>query len=233
MKWLWIAIVLLGRSTPSGWLRAQGADMTVLREATLVRAEIARSTAALRQYGWTEQTEVLVGGSLKSLDTFTCRYDADGKLLRTVLDNSKQIEAGRATSNRPTNRSKADLRDYIERSVSRIHEYAPPKPELIDHVLHNGQVSFGQSTDGKSEIRFSRYYVDGDSYVFTYDPQSKLLLRANVWSSLGSSKDPVTMEAVFETLPDGVTHISSAVLTAKKKSVLVRMRNLDYHKVAP
>ena len=41
------------------------------------------------------------------------------------------------------------------------------------------------------------------------------------------------MEAVFETLPDGVNHISSAVLTAKKKSVLVRMRNLDYHKVAP
>ena len=143
MKWLWVAIVLLCRSTPSGWLRAQGADMTVLREATLVRAEIARSTAALRQYGWTEQTEVLVGGSVKSLDTFTCRYDADGKLLRTVLDNSKQIEAGRATSNRPTNRSKADLRDYIERSVSRIHEYAPPKPELIDQCCTTGRSPSG------------------------------------------------------------------------------------------
>jgi hypothetical protein len=233
MKWLWIAAVLLCPSTPSGWLRAQGADPNVLREAAAVRAEIARSTAALRQYGWTEQTEVLVGGSVKSLDSFTCRFDASGKLLRTLLDNDKRIDSGRATSNRPTVRGKADLRDYIERSVSRIHDYAPPQPELIDHVLQNGQVSFAQTADGKSAIRLTRYYIDGDSYVFTYDSKSKLLLSATVASSLGSPKDPVTLEAVFETLPDGVNHISSAVLTAKKKSVLVRMRNLDYHRVAP
>ena len=153
----------------------------LLREAALVRAEIARSTAALRQYGWTEQTEVLVGGSVKSLDTLHVPLRRRRQTPENAArQRANEIDAGRSTSNRPTVRSKADLRDYIERSVSRIHDYAPPKPELIDHVLHNGQVSFGQSADGKSEIRFSRYYVDGDSYVFTYDPQSKLLLRANV-----------------------------------------------------
>jgi hypothetical protein len=39
------------------------------------------------------------------------------------------------------------------------------------------------------------------------------------------------MEATFETLPDGVNHIGSAILTAKKRSVQVRMRNVGYYKL--
>jgi hypothetical protein len=231
MKSRRITLALLCWSAASAWIRAQGADPSLLKEAAAVRAEIGRSVAALRQYAWTEQTEVLVGGSVKSSDTFACRYDASGKLLRMLLDTGKQLEGGRSTSNRPSVRGKADLRDYIERSVTRIHEYAPPRPELIDHALLNGQASLGPVADGRSEIRLTYYYLAGDSYVFTYDSRSKLLLRATVRSILGSAKDPVTMEATFETLPDGVNHIGSAILTAKKRSVQVRMRNVGYYKL--
>jgi hypothetical protein len=69
--------------------------------------------------------------------------------------------------------------------------------------------------------------------VFTYDSASKALLRATVASTLGGPKDPVTLEAVFETLPGGVNHLSSAVLTAKKKKVVVKRQNVDYRKMAP
>jgi hypothetical protein len=233
MKWRWAALVVLCLSTSSAWLRGQGADANLMREAEAVRAEIARSAAGLRQYAWTEQTEVRVSGSLKSSNSLTCRYGASGELVKTPLETREQQDAGTATSKRPTVRGKADLRDYIDRAISRIHNYAPPKPELIDYVLNNGQVSLGQPADGKSEIRLTHYYENGDSFVFTYDSRSKLLLRATVVSSLGSAKDPVTLEAVFETLPDGVNHVSSAVLNAKKKSVQVRMLNLDYRKPAP
>ena len=68
--------------------------------------------------------------------------------------------------------------------------------------------------------------------VFTYDSVSKVLLRVNVVSSLGSPKDPVTLEAVFETLPDGVNHISSATLNASSRKVQVRARNVMYQKIA-
>jgi hypothetical protein len=225
--------VLLCLSAPSGGLRGQGADANLMREAAAVRAQIARSASGLRLYTWIEQTEVRVGGSLKSSSTLQCLYDASGELLNTPLATGEQMDGGRSTSNRPMVRSKADLRDYIERAVSRVRDYAPPKPELIDYVLREGQVSLGQSADGHSEIRLARYYVDGDSLVFTYDSRSKLLRRADVASNLGSAKDPVTLEAVFETLPDGVNHLSSAVLTAKKKNVQVKMLNLDYRKAAP
>jgi len=227
------ASLLLCLSAPPRWMHAQGSDPNLMREATAVRAEIARSAAALRQYLWTEQTEVSVGGSVKSTRELTCHYDPSGELLKTLARNGKEMEAARAISNRPSVRSKADMQDYIERAITRIQDYVPPKPEQIDHLLQSGQASLGQSAEGHSEIRLTNYYVRGDSFVFTYDPASKALLRATVASTLGGPKDPVTLEAVFETLPGGVNHLSSAVLTAKKKKVVVKRQNVDYRKMAP
>lgn len=233
MEMRWMAPVLLCLSGSSSPAPAQGADANVMREAAAVRAEIARNAAALRQYTWTEQTEVLVGGSVKSTDAFTCRYGEDGALLKRPLGEGKQMEAARAVSNRPTVRGKADLQDYIERAFTRIYNYVPPKPAQIDYLLQNGHASLGQSADGKSEIRFTHFYLAGDTVVFTYNPQSKALLRGTISSYLGGPKDPVTLEAAFEPLPDGVNHLGSATLNAKAKKVVVRVRNLDYRKAAP
>jgi hypothetical protein len=228
-----IATLLFCLSTSVCKVRAQGADTHLMREAEAVRAEIARSAAGLRQYAWTEQTEVLVSGKMKSMNAFTCGYDTSGALSKTPLAKGKQMDAGRTTSNRPAIRGKADMRDYIERAVSRIHTYVPPDPKQIDYLLQNGHASLGQSQEGKSELRLTHYFVEGDSLAFIYDPQSKVLLRATIASQLGSPKDPVALEAVFETLPDGVNHLKSALLKAKARKVEVRMRNLDYRKAGP
>ena len=76
------------------------------------------------------------------------------------------------------------------------------------------------------------YFQTGDSVVFTYDPKSKVLLQVNVFSDLANPKDPVTMEAVFETLPDGVNHLASTTLNAPAKKVQIKTRNMLYEKLA-
>src|SRR5215831_10773805 len=78
----------------------QAADPNVTLEAAAVKAEIARSLAGLRHYSWTEQTEVLVGGDVKSTTQATCRYDASGELIKTPLAGEEQKRANPA-SNRP------------------------------------------------------------------------------------------------------------------------------------
>lgn len=40
------------------------------------------------------------------------------------------------------------------------------------------------------------------------------------------------MEALFETLPDGVSHFSAATLNAPAKKVQVKTRNVMYQKLA-
>jgi hypothetical protein len=203
-----------------------------MREVSAVRAEVSRSAVALRQYTWTEHTEVLVKGDVKSSSTVICRYDGSGALTKTPVGADNDREKSKAVSRRPMVRKQADMQDYIERAISRIHTYVPPKPQQIDHLLQNGSASMGPSSTGKSEVRFTHYFEDGDSLVFTYDSVSKGLLRVSIASTLGSPKDPVTMEATFETLPDGVNHVASATLNAKKRNVQVKMRNVMYQKVA-
>ena len=212
---------------------AQGIDANLVREVAAVRAEIARSLAALRQYTWSEETEVLVSGSVKSTSSYTCMYDGSGELMKAPLGSGQEMKPGSATSNRPRVRGRADLRDYIERAVSRIHNYVPPDPKQIDYLVRKGYASLGQTANGKSEIRLTHYFVDDDSLLFTYDSTSKVLLNAVISSSLGSPKDPVLLEATFETLADGANHLSSATLNAKARKVLVRTRNFDYRKAGP
>jgi len=217
--------------SPVEAIHAQGANPDLVREVTAVRAEIARNAAALRQYTWIEHTEVLVSSDLKSSTDVLCRYDAGGGLTKTPIAGDER-DKSKAVSRRPMVRKQADMQDYIERAVSRVHTYIPPKPQQIDHLLESGLASFGKSSTGKSEVRFTHYYEDGDSLVFTYDPVSKTLLGVSIASTLGSPKDPVVLNATFETLPDGVNHVSSAVLDAKKRRIQVKLRNSTYQKVA-
>jgi hypothetical protein len=176
--------------------------------------------------------EAFASNDLKSSTDLICRYDSAGRITKTPASADDEREKSRAVSRRPLVRSSADLRDYIERSISRIHSYVPPKPEHIDYLLQNGFASLGQSESGKSEVRFTYYYEKGDALVFTYDSVSKVLLRVSIKSTLGSPKDPVTLEAVFETLPDGPNHLSFATLIAPKRKVQVKMRNDGYQKLA-
>jgi len=127
-------------------------------------------------------------------------------------------------------RKRAEMEDYIGRAISLIHNYVPPKPDQLQYLLDNHRASMGQTEAGKSELRFSGYYKDGDTIAFTYDPISKRLLSAKITSDLGP-KDPVTLDAVFEPLPDGINHLSSTVLLAKKRGVEVKTRNVQYQKV--
>ena len=224
-------LLLCGLCHPYG-IRAQGVDPNLLREVSAVRAELARNNANLRQYTWTALTEVSVKGDVKSSSSYKCRYNPSGELTRTLADTGKEMETANAVSKRRKERSKAEMQDYIERAVTRIYKYVPPDPDQIDQLLKNGSASLGRSNSGTSEVLFKEYFDTGDTVLFVYDSATKVLLRANITSTLGSPKDPVTLEALFEKLPDGVNHVSSATLNAPAKKVQVKVKNISYEKLA-
>jgi len=212
---------------------AQGTDPNLLREADAVRTVLANAKAALSAYTWTEYTEVLVEGKVHSTEEFTCRYNAKGEVMRTLKgETAPEGKPGSAVSNKARSRSKAAKQDYIERAISLIRYYVPPNPDRITAMLQNGTAALGASEGGKSEIRFQRYFMAGDSMVFKYDSASKALLHVTITAFLGDKKDPVTLEAGFGVLPDGVAHLDSTTLDAKVKKVQVKTRNLSYQKVS-
>ncbi len=233
MKPLIVAAGVLCGLMPLRCTFGQGADPNLLREAEAVRTVLANAKAALGTYTWTEYTEVLVEGKVHSSEEFTCRYNSKGEVLRTLKgETAPEGKPGSATSNKPRSRSKAAKQDYIERAISLIRNYVPPNPDRITAMLQNGTASLGPSEGGKSEIRFQRYFMAGDLMVFKYDTASKALSHVTITAFLGDKKDPVTMEAEFGTLPDGVAHLDSTTLNAKVKKVQVKTRNLSYQKIS-
>ncbi len=211
---------------------AQEMSPDLKREVTAVRENVARSLAALSKYKWTEHTQVLVKGKVHSTRDMSCRYDSEGKVQKTPIGPVKEDKTPDTMSKRPANRKKADMADYVERSITLVHSYLPPKPDQLQFLLEHGYASVGQAGQGMSEIRFKRYLMDGDSLVYTYDSVSKALRRIDIKSNLGSEKDPVTMAAEFESLPGGVNHLSKAKLNAPAKKVEVNTQNSDYEKIS-
>ncbi|HTS63449.1 MAG TPA: hypothetical protein VMH28_15600 [Candidatus Acidoferrales bacterium] len=227
-----IFVMLLAASCGPHRISAQSIDPKVALELMAVRGEVARNNDALRPYTWTEHTEVSVDGSVKSSTAFLCRYDASGELTRTPLGDPKDEKTPNPVSKRHSVRAKAGMQDYIDRAISRIRVYVPPKPESMQYLLQNGGVSLGQAEAGKSQLRFTHYFEAGDSLLFTYDTATKALLYAAIASTLGSPKDPVTLDVVWATLPDGINHVASTLLKAKRKNVQVKTWNDTYQKVA-
>jgi hypothetical protein len=207
-------------------------DPQLAPEVNAIRAEVARSTIALRRYTWTEHVQVLVNGKVHSSSDSSCRYDDSGQIVKVPLGTDVSPEKANEISKRPSVRAKGDLQDYIRRTITLVGYYVPPSPEQLDAMLARGEASLDRSESVKSHIRFKNYHQRDDTMTFTYDAVSKVLLQVTVLSSLGgSSKDPVTMDAVFDTLPDGVNHLATITVTAKSKKIEVRTQNVSYAKV--
>jgi hypothetical protein len=223
-------LLLFNLITPQG-LRAQATNADLATEVAAVRSELDRSANGLRPYVWVEHTEVRVNGDLRSSTDFSLNFDKDGYVVRTPL-HAKLADNGNAVSKRGSQRRKAEKNDYIERAVSTIQDYVPPKQDKIDYMLRSGQASLEPGENGASAMRFKEYFQPGDSMVFTYDPMTKVLRKVSVSTTLGGNKeDPVTLVALFEPLPDGVNHMTSATVRAAKKKVEVKRTNGDYSKL--
>lgn len=200
-------------------LHAQNFDPELAGEVNLIRARLAQDNTALRQYTWTERTEILEKGKVKSTREAECRYDANGQVIKTPINpDPKQSKI----------RTKSEKEDYIERAVTMIGNYVPPDPQQIDAMLARGAASVEPSAPGQLAIRFKGYYQGSDSFIVSYDPTTKMVKHVTVLTTIGGPKDPVSLEAIFETLPDGVNHMVSATVTAKTQKIEVKTRNTSY-----
>jgi hypothetical protein len=226
-----ITLILVAEGLFLRALCAQGADPAVVREVVLVRDEVTSSLQALQHYTWTERTDVSVDGKPKSSTTFLCHYDGSGELIRKPVSDNSQKPANQF-SNRPVVRKRADLEDYIDRAVASMRDYLPLKPDRIQYMLEHKQVAYTQSGQNRGEFHLTSYFQEGDSIVFTCDPVSKAMLQVHVATTLGTPKDPVTMEALFEKLPDGTNHLANATLNAPRRKVQVKRTNFSYAKSA-
>ncbi len=206
-----------------------------------IKQSLAKNQAALKQYTWTESTEISLKGEVKKREQNQCRYGPDGKVVKTPIQTGDQAaQQQQDTGGRRRGRLKEDivehkvdeLKDYMKQVSALVKQYVPPDPQKLQSAADAGNVSIQPSpAQAVSNITIKDYLKPGDSVVLGFDPSAKKLRSYSVQSFLNNSKDnPVTLNVTFASLPDGTNYPQQTVLDAPGKKIQVKTTNSGYAK---
>jgi hypothetical protein len=196
-----------------------------------LKATLAASQAALRQYEWIETTVVSLKGEEKSRRQQRCYYGSDGTLQKVVVDASPPPDAKRGLRGRVIANKTAELTDYMQNAVSLVKSYVPPNPNKIQAVKDAGKVTIEVLEPGKrARINLHDYQKAGDNLGIEIDLGSNRIARVSVSSYLDSATDVVTLNAAMGQLNDGTAYASDIALNAPAKNLSVTVQNTGYRK---
>ena len=213
---------------PGGSAWAQTTQQELLQKLATVKESVARNQAALREFTWTERTVTSVKGEVRKTEVATCHYRPDDQLERIPVSESAQSRSGLKA--KIFEMKSTALEGYNQRLLDLLNLYLPPSPRLMTTAHQAGNASLGPSPAGTITLDFRNYLVSGDSLIFNFDSATRSLRKIFVNTYLGDPKDPVTLFAVFATLPDGTNYVSSTTLKEKAKGIEITIQNTNYRR---
>ena len=211
---------------------AQNLQQQIQQKLATVKESAARNKAALRQYTWTEQDQILYKGEVKKTTQFICRYGPDGQVQKTQLGEPAPEKKKRGLRGKIVEEKTDEMKDYMQRAVSLIHRYVPPDPQGMQAAADAGNVMVGGAGPGQIQLQFKNYVKQGDSMSFQFDSATRSLTTVNVNSYLDDPNGPVTLQVTFQMLPDGTNYSANTVLNAPAKNIQVNLTNSNYQKLA-
>ncbi|MFO1461953.1 MAG: hypothetical protein U1G08_21435 [Verrucomicrobiota bacterium] len=200
-----------------------------------LKAQMATSEAALKQYQWIRTTVISINGEEKSRKQERCYYGLDGKLTQVALTPEIPPQEPRGPLRRRiAEHKREELTDSMKEAVALIHQYLPPTPALIQSCKEAGKMTIQPLDSGKTaRVTFNDYHQKGDSLSLVLDLSDNHPTSAAVKNALKSGKNPITLDAAFGTLTGGITYPSQYVLEAPSQKLKVSIENSGYQKAAP
>ncbi len=209
-----------------------GAQQALQQKIAIVKEAVAQNQAALRQYMWNEQTDVLLKGEVKKTSYYQCRYGPDGTVQKTETGSSPAPSERRGRVREHVVEKKTDeLKDYMQQAGALVKQYVPPNPEQMRANYQAGNASLNQIGGGDTGLEFKNYVKPGDSLVLTYNTAAKALSQINVNTYMNDPKDVVTLQVNFQTVPGGPHYVAKTLLDAPAKSIQVQTTSSNYQRL--
>lgn len=225
--------------------QAPAAPSGVQDRVAALKQALAANQAALKQYTWTESTEISLKGEVKKRQQKLCRYGPDGKVQKTPLGDqgdSQQAQQSEQHGGRRGGRIKKavvekkvdEMKDYMERVAALVKEYVPPDKDRIQAAASSGDVSAKPDpASGAVALAVKDYLKPGDSLAIGLNTSVNALSSYAVQSYLDNPKDDaVTLGVQFNRLPDGTSYPEQVLLEAAAKKIQVKIVNSGYAKIA-
>ncbi len=196
-----------------------------------VKESVTRNQAELRQYTWTEQIQISFDNEVRKTEESLCHYGPDGRVQRTPLGSPAQGKASRAILGRIEERAKDEVVEFLQQAKALIHSYFPPSAQLMERSFDRGNASIGQTGLGTVELQFDNYLKPGDSLAFDFQSADRRMSRLNVNTYMDKPSEPLTLEVVFDSLPDGTNCPVTEILNAPSRRLRVTVLNSNYQRL--
>ena len=195
-----------------------------------VKQAAAENKQQLRQYQWTETTQLTLKGDPKPPSEKLCQYGPDGQIQKTPIGPPPQEPSGGRMKQRIIEKKKAEMADYMGDVKSLLGMYVPPDPQRMQQAFQAGKVSFNPA-GGLVNLIFTDYAQPGDRMTLAFDPATKKITSLNVNTYMGEAKDAVTLQVQMGTLPGGPNYAQETILNASAKQLVVTTTNSNYQKL--
>lgn len=198
-----------------------------------VKQSMAKDQAQLKQYTWTETTEISYKGEVKKTDQKSCVYGQDGKVQKTAISAPPPppAESGGGRKGRLKQKvvenKKDDMKEYMEKVAGLVKSYVPPSPQVMQASYESGKAVLDKAS---GSLVFNDYFQAGDKVTIVFDMASQKLSSFSVATYLDDPKDVVTLDARYASLADGTSYVGQSVLDAKAKQVQVKTTNSGHRK---
>src|SRR5271154_1534273 len=129
----------------------------------------AENKQRLRQYQWTETTQLTLKGDPKPASQKLCRYGPDGQVQKTPIGPPPEQPSGGRLKQRVIEKKKAEMVDYMDDVKSLLSIYVPPDPERMQQAFSAGKMSLNPA-GGMVNLIFTDYAQTGDRMTLVFDP---------------------------------------------------------------
>jgi hypothetical protein len=239
-----LALVFIAAASPG--MAQQAPAPGPQEKVAALKEALAANQAALKQYTWTETTEISMKGEVKKREQKLCKYGPDGKVQKTPLGDQsaakEEKDSGGGRGGRRGGRVKehvvekkvGEIKDYMGQVAALVGQYVPPDKDKIQAAKDKGNVSMKPDPSaGTALLAVKDYLKPGDSLAIGLNMAAKALSSYDVSSYVEDPKDDqVTLSVTFDRLPDGISYPKQTVLDVKGKEIKVVTTNSGYAKNA-
>jgi hypothetical protein len=161
----------------------------------------------------------------------------DGKPVKTPIgqpppdasDNGGGRRGG--IRQRVVEKKKEEYEDYADRMKALMELYVPPDKDRLELAVKEKRISLNAGAAGQAEIVIDGYYKPKDSMTIVFNKEQKQIMSISVASYLDDLSDAVNLTVRMSRLPDGVSHVDSAVLDGVSKQLKIATQNSNYQHI--
>jgi hypothetical protein len=209
---------------------AQDQKQMLQQKVAAFKKSLAENQKALRQYAWTESTQLSLKGEVKNTKVEQCQYGPDGKVQKTLLSAPPEKKEMRGLKKRAVEKKTGEMKDYMEEVVALIQQYVPPQPELIKANAADGNASMSPQGAGAIQLQFKDFVKKGDVVTFTLDTAAKAIRKVQVDTFMDKEEEKVALAVDYKTLPDGINYAAKKNLDVTAKKIVVSITTSNYLK---